>query len=81
VGCRARRPKRALLRIVRTTEGEVRLDPTGRIPGRGAYVDRDPACVEAAVRKGTLARVLRASLAAEDLATLRDEMRNEMGRA
>jgi uncharacterized protein len=66
---------------VRTPEGEVRLDPTGKAPGRGAYVDPDPACVEAAIRKGALGRVLRASLGPEDLATLRNDMRREMGRA
>jgi uncharacterized protein len=79
VGCRARRPKPALLRIVRSPSGRVRIDPTGREPGRGAYLDRDAACMEAALRKGGLARVLRTSLGQGDLATLRNEMERAIG--
>jgi uncharacterized protein len=73
VGCRERAPKAELLRIVRTTEG-VRVDPLGRAPGRGAYVHRDPACADAAVRRGALARALRVGLAKEELARLRNEI-------
>lgn len=36
--CRQKRPKRDLLRVVRTPEGEVVMDPTGRMNGRGGYV-------------------------------------------
>lgn len=73
VGCRERAPKAELLRIVRTTEG-VRVDPLGRAPGRGAYVHRDPACADAAVRRGALAGALRVGLAKEELARLRNEI-------
>ncbi len=46
IACRARRPKRELLRVVLTETGPV-LDPSGRKPGRGAYVCPDkPACWE-----------------------------------
>ena len=44
--CREVRPKRELTRVVRTPEGDVRLDPTGRAPGRGTYVCSAPACRE-----------------------------------
>jgi uncharacterized protein len=74
VGCRARRPKRALLRIVRTPAGRVEMDATGKAPGRGAYVDRDPGCIRTALSKGAVARVLRTSLGPGDLATLREQM-------
>ncbi len=52
IACRERRPKRELLRIVLTEAGPV-LDPTGRKPGRGAYVCPDkPACwVEKKLRR------------------------------
>jgi predicted RNA-binding protein YlxR (DUF448 family) len=73
VGCRERAPKAELLRIVRTTEG-ARVDPLGRAPGRGAYVHRDPACVDAAVRRGALATALRVGLAKEELARLRSDI-------
>jgi predicted RNA-binding protein YlxR (DUF448 family) len=79
VGCRTRRPKGELLRVARG-DGRVDVDPSGQGPGRGAYVCPDPACVALAVRKGTLARVLRVALGPDDLATLRREMEKEIAK-
>ena len=73
VGCRQRAPKAELLRVARTPAG-VRVDPPGNAPGRGAYVHRDPGCVEAALRKGAFASALRTGLAQEELARLRTEI-------
>ena len=58
VACRTARPKRELVRIVRTPSGEVVLDPTGRLAGRGAYVCRTAGCLTIANTKGALARAL-----------------------
>jgi predicted RNA-binding protein YlxR (DUF448 family) len=77
IGCRVRRPKGELLRVVRGPSG-VHPDPTGKAPGRGAYVHRDPGCVREATRKGALARALRVDLSPDDLATLRGEIEREM---
>jgi predicted RNA-binding protein YlxR (DUF448 family) len=52
----------------------VRVDPPGTASGRGAYVHRDPGCVEAALRKGAFASALRTGLAQEELARLRTEI-------
>ena len=52
VACREHDAKRALVRIVRTTEGTVEIDPTGRRNGRGAYLCHQPACWERAIRTG-----------------------------
>ena len=38
IGCREMKPKRELIRVVKTTDGEIRLDTTGKLNGRGAYV-------------------------------------------
>jgi uncharacterized protein len=73
VGCRKRAPKAALLRVARTPGG-VRADPTATAPGRAAYVHRDPDCVAAALRKGTLARALRTGLSRGELARLREDI-------
>lgn len=70
VGCRMRASKAELVRIARTPEG-VRADVAGAAPGRGAYVHRDRDCVEAALRKGALARALRTGLDQDELARLR----------
>lgn len=79
MGCRIKRPKKELLRIVRTSEGRVVVDPEGTVPGRGAYVCRDPACVGKATRKGALSRALRrAPLGSEDLARLMTEIEREV---
>ncbi|MFS8640208.1 MAG: YlxR family protein, partial [Symbiobacteriaceae bacterium] len=46
IGCRAVRPKRELLRIVRTPEGEILFDPSGRRAGRGAYLCPSASCLD-----------------------------------
>ena len=45
VGCREMKEKRALIRLVKPPEGPVSLDFKGKLPGRGAYVCPDPACL------------------------------------
>jgi predicted RNA-binding protein YlxR (DUF448 family) len=62
VACRTARAKRDLRRIVRTPDGRVELDPTGRLAGRGAYVCIDTDCLSIAIAKGALARALQTSL-------------------
>ena len=64
VGCREVLPKRALIRVVRTAEG-VRIDPTSKLAGRGAYIHEQPSCWERALH-GSLARALRTELAPQD---------------
>ena len=54
VGCREMKPKRELVRVVRSPEGTVHLDFSGKAPGRGAYVCSDPACLRRAQKAGSL---------------------------
>ena len=56
VGCREMKPKRELVRVVRSPEGAVSLDRSGKAPGRGAYVCPDPACLRKAQKAGSLGR-------------------------
>lgn len=49
-GCGEMKPKKELVRVVKSPEGEVSLDLTGRKPGRGAYVCRNADCLRAARR-------------------------------
>ncbi len=58
IACRQTGTKPELVRVVRTPQGEVRLDPSGKVGGRGAYVHRREACIEQAVRQKKLARAL-----------------------
>lgn len=60
VGCREMKPKRELLRVVRSPEGEISFDLTGRRNGRGAYVCRSSQCLERAIRQKQLERAFSA---------------------
>ncbi len=56
VGCRVMRPKKEMLRVVRSAEGQVSIDPTGKAAGRGAYICKDIACLERAIKTRGLER-------------------------
>jgi len=71
VACRGHDAKRGLHRIVRTPEGPVALDPTGKRNGRGAYLCGNPACWERALAGGILARALKTEIDGETVAALR----------
>ena len=62
VGCREMKPKKELIRVVRSTEGAVSLDFRGKLPGRGAYVCPDPACLAKARKTKALERAFSAPL-------------------
>jgi predicted RNA-binding protein YlxR (DUF448 family) len=62
-------PKRGLIRLVHRPEG-VLVDPTGKMPGRGAYLHNLRSCWEKGL-KGSLARALKVDLQPEDLDRLR----------
>jgi len=60
-----------MVRVVRRPSGAIEVDPTGRASGRGAYVHRSPACIETALGRGRLAKVLRASVGTDTAGRLR----------
>ena len=59
VGCREVQGKRQLVRVVRATDGHVRVDDTGKQTGRGAYVHASAACWKLALTGGRLAHALK----------------------
>ena len=59
VGCREVQGKRQLVRVVRQADGRVRLDATGKAPGRGAYVHASWGCWQSALSRGRLAHALK----------------------
>ena len=65
VGCREMKPKKELLRAVRSPEGEVSLDTTGKKPGRGAYCCYNAECLRRALKQGQLDRQLEVKLSPE----------------
>lgn len=58
MGCRERKAKRDMLRVVRMTDGNVSLDFSGKLNGRGAYICPDPACLQKARKAKALERSL-----------------------
>lgn len=68
MGCREVRPKRQMIRIVRTVDG-VKIDSTGKLAGRGAYLHDIRSCWERGL-KGALANALKTQMSAEDFAQL-----------
>ncbi|NLG32458.1 MAG: YlxR family protein [Syntrophomonadaceae bacterium] len=58
VGCREMKNKRELLRVVRTPDGNIEIDPTGKKSGRGAYICATISCLEQAIKANRLQKAL-----------------------
>ena len=76
VGCRESRTKRELIRVIRTPEGQVTLDETGRMNGRGAYLCRRVECLQKARRSRVLERSLKVTIPDEIYDRLEEELKN-----
>ena len=74
VGCGEMKDKKALLRIVRSPEGEIALDLTGKKSGRGAYVCRSKDCITKAVKEKRLERALEKPVSEEVYAKLLEDL-------
>lgn len=75
VGCQAMKSKKELLRVVRTPEGEILLDGTGKKSGRGAYVCPSDACLTKAVKEKRLDKALEHTVSQEVLTQLRSGLK------
>ena len=74
MGCRERKAKRELIRVVRTPEGTVNLDFGGKMNGRGAYICPSAECLKKAIRAKSLDRSLEVTIPEEVYARLEKEM-------
>lgn len=74
MGCRERKAKRELIRVVRGTDGTVNLDFSGKANGRGAYICPNPECLKKAQRAKSLERSLEVPIPEEVYARLAKEM-------
>ena len=74
MGCRERKAKRDMIRVVRATDGSVTLDFGGKLNGRGAYVCPDPECLKKAQRSKALDRSLEVTIPEEVYQRLAKEM-------
>jgi len=74
VGCQEMKSKREMIRIVRTPEGEILIDPTGKRSGRGVYVCPRQECLARALKRNALARGLNTVIPAEIIEALEQEL-------
>ena len=74
MGCRERKEKRQMIRVVRTPEGNVTLDFGGKMNGRGAYICPNPECLKKALRSKALDRSLEVTIPEQVIARLEKEM-------
>ena len=74
LGCRELKDKKALIRVVRSPEGEISLDFKGKKPGRGAYVCPDPACLAKVRKSRALERAFESAIPAEVYGLLEQQM-------
>ncbi|MCL2108102.1 MAG: YlxR family protein [Oscillospiraceae bacterium] len=74
VGCMGQSGKKELLRVVRSKDGAVSLDPTGKMSGRGAYLCKDGKCLATARKKRSLSRALKCEIPDEVYSMLENEI-------
>lgn len=77
IGCGETHNKKEMVRIVRSPEGEVSLDRSGKKPGRGAYVCPNPACIEKAFQSKSLEKSLQVKVPPETKEALLAELSHE----
>ena len=74
MGCRERKAKRDMIRVVRGTDGIVSLDFGGKKNGRGAYICPNPECLKKAIRSNALERSLEVAIPEDVYLRLQKEM-------
>lgn len=79
LGCREMKPKKELLRVVRSAEGEISLDLRGKANGRGAYVCHSTDCLKRAIKAKALSRAFDTEIPQEIYDALLAEMEAEHG--
>ena len=77
LGCNEHKPKKELLRVVRTPDGEILLDFTGKKSGRGAYICRDVTCLKRARKSRRIDRALEVSIPEEVYDRMESELSND----
>ena len=77
LGCNQMKPKRELVRAVRSPEGAISLDKTGKANGRGAYMCPDPECFKKLRKRKGLERAFKCQVPTEVYEALEDELTNQ----
>ena len=76
VGCHNMVSKREMIRVIKTSDGQIMLDATGKKNGRGAYICNSRECLEKAIKSRSLERSLKAAIPSELYDSLKEELDN-----
>ena len=74
IGCQCKKPKKELIRIIRTPDGKIEIDKTGKKPGRGAYLCGNKKCLDKAFKEKSLNKSLQQDIPLQVL----DELKNAL---
>ena len=77
LGCMEQKPKKELVRVVKSADGDISLDLTGKKNGRGAYICPEVSCLEKAKKAKRLERAFECSIPAEVYEAMESELKNE----
>jgi predicted RNA-binding protein YlxR (DUF448 family) len=75
-GCREMKPKKELIRVVKTPEGEIKLDTVGKLNGRGAYICKCVECLKKAQKANALSRAFECQVSSEVYSELERSIEN-----
>lgn len=78
IGCREVKPKKELLRIVKSSESDISIDTTGKKNGRGAYICKNEKCLDMAIKNKRLSREFEMAIPTEIYDKLREELNSEV---
>ena len=71
IGCKCKKPKKEMIRIIRTPDGKIEIDETGKKSGRGAYICGDVKCLDIVLRENSLKKSLKQDIPLKTLDDLR----------
>lgn len=76
-GCGQQKPKRELVRVVKTKEGDIFLDLTGRASGRGAYICKNSECFKLAVKSRRIEKSLKSKVPNEVYTAIEEQLKTD----
>lgn len=76
LGCEQNKNKKELIRIVKTSEGDILIDSTGKVNGRGAYICNNSECFKKAIKSNRISRSLEVEIPKDKIKELEEKIQN-----